>query len=50
MAVVAANQIPRAAAKPVGTVMAKSGTDADTGRDITISEPQRTGRSNWQRG
>jgi hypothetical protein len=46
MAVVVANQIPRAAAKPVGIVMARSGTDADTGRDITISEPQRTGRSN----
>src|SRR5437588_6071781 len=50
MAVIAVNQIPRAAAKPVGILIARSGADADTGNDITISEPQRTGRSNWHRG
>jgi hypothetical protein len=37
MAVVVANQTPRTAAKPVGIVMSRVGTDADTGRDITIS-------------
>jgi hypothetical protein len=50
IAVVVANQTPRAAAKPVGIIMARSGAGADTGIDITISEPQRTGRSNWHRG
>src|SRR5437870_1659807 len=50
MAVVVANQIPRAAAKTVGSVMATSGTDAGIGTGITISELQRIGLPNWHRG